>query len=476
MFQSADDLLAYVKNEDVETIDVRFCDLPGVMQHFTVPATAFGPEVFEDGLAFDGSSIRGFQKIHESDMALLPDPTTAFIDPFRRSKTLAVSFFVHDPLTKEPYSRDPRNIARKAEAHLKSTGIGDTAFFAPEAEFYVFDSVRFETRQNASYYYIDSEAGAWNSGAEADGDGRPNRGYKVKYKGGYFPVAPVDHFTDLRDDMVRNLENVGLSVERAHHEVGTAGQAEINYRFNSMLAAADETMKFKYVIKNTAWAAGKSATFMPKPIFGDNGSGMHVHQSLWADGVPLFFDENGYGQLSDMARYYIGGLLHHAPSLLAFTNPTANSYHRLVPGFEAPVNLVYSARNRSACIRIPITGSNPKAKRIEFRCPDPSSNPYLAFAACLLAGLDGIQNKIEPPAPVDKDLYELPPEEHESIRQVPGTLSEALAALEADPDYLLARDVFTPDLIETWIEMKRADVDALRLRPHPHEFEMYYDL
>jgi len=476
MFQSADDLLAYVKNEDVETIDVRFCDLPGVMQHFTVPATAFGPEVFEDGLAFDGSSIRGFQKIHESDMALLPDPTTAFIDPFRRSKTLAVSFFVHDPLTKEPYSRDPRNIARKAEAHLKSTGIGDTAFFAPEAEFYVFDSVRFETRQNASYYYIDSEAGAWNSGAEADGDGRPNRGYKVKYKGGYFPVAPVDHFTDLRDDMVRNLENVGLSVERAHHEVGTAGQAEINYRFNSMLAAADETMKFKYVIKNTAWAAGKSATFMPKPIFGDNGSGMHVHQSLWADGVPLFFDENGYGQLSDMARYYIGGLLHHAPSLLAFTNPTANSYHRLVPGFEAPVNLVYSARNRSACIRIPITGSNPKAKRIEFRCPDPSSNPYLAFAACLLAGLDGIQNKIEPPAPVDKDLYELPPEEHESIRQVPGTLSEVLDALEADHDYLLAGDVFTPDLIETWIEMKRADVDALRLRPHPHEFEMYYDL
>ena len=476
MFQSADELLDYVKNEDVETIDIRFCDLPGVMQHFTVPATSFGPEVFEDGLAFDGSSIRGFQKIHESDMALLPDPTTAFMDPFRRSKTLAVTFFVHDPLTKEPYSRDPRNIARKAEAHLNSTGVADTAFFAPEAEFYVFDSVRFETRANASYYYIDSEAGAWNSGSESDVDGRPNRGYKVKYKGGYFPVAPVDHFTDLRDDMVRNLETVGLTVERAHHEVGTAGQAEINYRFNSMLAAADEVMKFKYIIRNTAWAAGKSATFMPKPIFGDNGSGMHVHQSLWADGVPLFFDENGYGQLSDMARHYIGGLLHHAPSLLAFTNPTANSYHRLVPGFEAPVNLVYSARNRSACIRIPITGSNPKAKRIEFRCPDPSANPYLAFSACLLAGLDGIQNKIEPPAPVDKDLYELPPEEHGSIRQVPGTLTEVLDELEADHDYLLAGDVFTPDLIDTWVEMKRADVDALRLRPHPHEFEMYYDL
>ena len=476
MFQSADDLLAYVKDEGVETIDIRFCDLPGVMQHFTVPAGSFGPEVFEDGLAFDGSSIRGFQKIHESDMALLPDPTSAFIDPFRRSKTLALSFFVHDPLTKEPYSRDPRNIARKAEAHLRSSGIGDTAFFAPEAEFYIFDSVRFETKQNAAFYYIDSEAGAWNSGAEAEGDGRPNRGYKVKYKGGYFPVAPVDHFSDLRDDMVRNLEQAGLTVERAHHEVGTAGQAEINYRFNTMLAAADEVMKFKYIIKNTAWAAGKTVTFMPKPIFGDNGSGMHVHQSLWADGNPLFYDENGYGQLSDMARYYIGGLLHHAPSLLAFTNPTVNSYHRLVPGFEAPTNLVYSARNRSACIRIPLTGSNPKAKRIEFRCPDPSANPYLAFAACLLAGLDGIQNKIEPPAPVDKDLYELPPEEHDQINQVPGTLSEVLDKLEADHDFLLAGDVFTSDLIETWIEMKRADVDALRLRPHPHEFEMYFDM
>ncbi|MBK8447558.1 MAG: type I glutamate--ammonia ligase [Micropruina sp.] len=476
MFQSADDLLAYVKDEGVETIDVRFCDLPGVMQHFTVPAGSFGPEVFEDGLAFDGSSIRGFQKIHESDMALLPDPTSAFIDPFRRSKTLALSFFVHDPLTKEPYSRDPRNIARKAEAHLKSTGIGDTAFFAPEAEFYIFDSVRFETKQNAGYYYIDSEAGAWNSGAESDSDGRANRGYKVKYKGGYFPVAPVDHFTDLRDDMVRNLEQSGLIVERAHHEVGTAGQAEINYRFNTMLAAADEVMKFKYIIRNTAWEAGKTVTFMPKPIFGDNGSGMHVHQSLWANGDPLFYDENGYGQLSDMARHYIGGLLHHAPSLLAFTNPTVNSYHRLVPGFEAPTNLVYSARNRSACIRIPLTGSNPKAKRIEFRCPDPSSNPYLAFAACLLAGLDGIQNKIEPLPPVDKDLYELPPEEHAKVPTVPPSLEGVLDKLEADHDYLLAGDVFTPDLIDTWIDMKRADITAIRQRPHPHEFEMYYDL
>ncbi|MDR1432210.1 MAG: type I glutamate--ammonia ligase [Propionibacteriaceae bacterium] len=473
MFQGADDLLAFIATEGVETIDIRFCDLPGVMQHFAVPAKAFGPEVFSEGLAFDGSSIRGFQKIHESDMALLPDPTTAFVDPFRAKKTLVLNFFVHDPLTKEPYSRDPRNIARKAENYLASTGIGDTAFFAPEAEFYIFDSARFETKQNESFYYIDSEAGAWNSGREEEGG---NRAYKVKYKGGYFPVPPLDHFADLRDVMVTNLENVGLTVERAHHEVGTAGQAEINYTFNTMLAAADDVMKFKYIIKNTAWEAGKTVTFMPKPIFGDNGSGMHVHQSLWRGGVPLFYDEAGYAGLSDLARWYIGGLLHHAPSLLAFTNPTVNSFHRLVPGFEAPTNLVYSSRNRSACIRIPVTGSNPKAKRLEFRCPDPASNPYLAFAAMLLAGLDGIKNKIEPLAPVDKDLYELPPEEHAQVPTVPASLEAVLDELEADYDYLLAGDVFTPDLIETWIEMKRNDIEAIRLRPHPHEFEMYYDI
>jgi glutamine synthetase len=397
------------------------------------------------------------------------------VDPFRKSKTLVINFFVHDPITKEAYSRDPRNIARKAEAFLASSGVGDTAFFAPEAEFYIFDSVRYETKQNASYYHIDSEAGAWNTGAENDPDGRPNRGYKVKYKGGYFPVAPVDHFTDLRDDMVRNLTEVGLEIERAHHEVGTAGQAEINYKFNTMLAAADDVQKFKYVVKNTAWEAGKTVTFMPKPIFGDNGSGMHVHQSLWKDGVPLFADESGYAGLSEMARHYIGGLLHHAPSLLAFTNPTTNSYHRLVPGFEAPVNLVYSGRNRSACIRIPVTGPNPKAKRLEFRCPDPSANPYLAFAACLLAGLDGILNKIEPLAPVDKDLYELPPEEHALVPTVPASLDAVLDELEKDHDYLLAGGVFTADLIETWIEMKREDINAIRVRPHPHEFEMYYD-
>ncbi|WP_152361448.1 type I glutamate--ammonia ligase [Microlunatus speluncae] len=473
MFQGADDLLAYVKSEGIEIIDVRFTDLPGMQQHFTVPAGSFGPEVFTEGLAFDGSSIRGFQKIHESDMSLMPDPTTAFVDPFRAAKTLALNFFVHDPLTKEPYSRDPRNIARKAEAYLASTGIGDTAFFAPEAEFYIFDDVRFETKQNSGYYSIDSEAGAWNTGRVEDGG---NRGYKVRYKGGYFPVAPVDHFSDLRDVITKHLEASGLIVERAHHEVGTAGQAEINFRFDKLLTSADDVLKFKYIVKNTAWAAGKTATFMPKPIFGDNGSGMHVHSSLWDKGEPLFYDETGYGGLSDIARWYIGGILAHAPALLAFTNPSANSYHRLVPGFEAPVNLVYSQRNRSAAMRIPITGSNPKAKRVEFRCPDPSANPYLAFSALLLAGIDGIQNKTEPPAPIDKDLYELPPEEHASVPTVPTDLAAVLDALEADNEFLLAGDVFTPDLIETWIELKRAEIDALRLRPHPHEFELYYDV
>jgi glutamine synthetase len=474
MFSSAEELLAYVKDEGVVFIDVRFCDLPGTMQHFTVPVGSFGPEVFEDGLQFDGSSIRGFQQIHESDMSLLPDPTTAYLDPFRADKTLIVNFFVHDPLTGEAYSRDPRNIARKAQEYLKSTGIADTAFFAPEAEFYVFDDVRFDTKQNESYYHIDSVAGAWNTGRVEEGG---NRGYKVRYKGGYFPAPPVDHFADLRNDMTKHLEASGLTVERAHHEVGTAGQAEINYRFDTLLTAADDAMKFKYIIKNTAWDAGKTATFMPKPIFGDNGSGMHCHQSLWSNGEPLFYDESGYGGLSDMARWYIGGLLKHAPSLLAFTNPTVNSYHRLVPGFEAPVNLVYSQRNRSACIRIPITGSNPKAKRIEFRCPDPSANPYLAFAAQLLAGIDGIRNKIEPADPIDKDLYELPPEEHAGVNQVPTSLPAVIDALEADHAFLLEGDVFTSDLIETWIDFKREnEIAPIQLRPHPHEFELYYDV
>ncbi|MEI2810878.1 MAG: type I glutamate--ammonia ligase [Nocardioides sp.] len=472
MFANSDELLKYIKDEGVEMVDVRFCDLPGVMQHFTVPVSSFNQSVFDDGLNFDGSSVRGFQAIHESDMSLFPDPTTAYLDPFRASKTLVVNFFIHDPLTGEAYSRDPRNIAKKAQAYLASTGIGDTAYFAPEAEFYVFDSVRFETKQNAGFYHIDSEAGAWNTGSEVN-----NRGYKVKYKGGYFPVAPYDHFGDLRDEIVIEMEKAGLLVERAHHEVGTAGQAEINWRFDTLLKAADDVMKFKYLVKNVAWRNGKTATFMPKPIFGDNGSGMHCHSSIWKEGVPLFYDETGYAGLSDMARYYIGGILKHAPSLLAFTNPTVNSYHRLVPGFEAPVNLVYSQRNRSACVRIPITGSNPKAKRIEFRCPDPSANPYLAFSAMLLAGIDGIKNKIEPHEPVDKDLYELPPDEHANIPQVPGSLDAVMNNLEGDHDFLLEGGVFTPDLIETWIDYKRtAEIQPVALRPHPHEFELYYDI
>ena len=473
MFSNADEVLKFIKDEGVEFIDVRFIDLPGVMQHFTVPAQSFS-SAFADGLMFDGSSIRGFQAIHESDMKLMPDPTSAFVDPFRAAKTLVINHSILDPFTDEPYSRDPRGIAAKAEAYLASTGIADTVFFGPEAEFYIFDDVRFETRQNAGYYYLDSIEGAWNSGREEDGG---NLGYKTRYKGGYFPVPPVDHFADLRDEMVQALQQVGLEVERAHHEVGTGGQAEINYRFNTLQRAADEVMMFKYVIKNVAWANGKSVTFMPKPLFGDNGSGMHCHQSLWKNGEPLFYDERGYGGLSDLARWYIGGLLAHAPSLLALTNPTVNSYHRLVPGFEAPVNLVYSARNRSACIRIPVTGTSPKAKRIEYRVPDPSCNPYLAFSAMLLAGLDGIKNKIEPPAPVDKDLYELPPDELAEITQVPGSLPEVLDALEADNDYLQVGGVFPADLIETWIDYKRTnEVDPIRLRPHPHEFELYYDI
>jgi glutamine synthetase len=474
MFSNADEVLRFIKKEDVKFVDVRFCDLPGVMQHFNVPAESVDEDFFVNGQMFDGSSIRGFQAIHESDMKLIPDPATAYVDPFRKEKTIALNFSIVDPFTDEPYSRDPRNIAAKAEAYLASSGVADTVYFGPEAEFYVFDDVRFETKQNASYYYIDSIEGAWNSGRVEEGG---NRGYKTRYKGGYFPVPPTDHYSDLRDQMSLELNRAGLAVERAHHEVGTAGQAEINYKFDTLLHAGDKLMLFKYIVKNVAWAAGKTATFMPKPLFGDNGSGMHCHQSLWKDGSPLFYDELGYAGLSDTARHYIGGLLKHAPSLLAFTNPTVNSYHRLVPGFEAPVNLVYSQRNRSACIRIPITGANPKAKRIEFRVPDPSSNPYLAFSAMLMAGMDGIRNKIEPEQPVDKDLYELPPDEHAEIAQVPASLPEVLNALEDDNAYLQEGGVFTEDLLETWIDWKRTnEVDPIRLRPHPHEFELYFDI
>ncbi|GLW62980.1 glutamine synthetase [Actinomadura rubrobrunea] len=474
MFSSADEVLSYIEREGVQFVDCRFVDLPGKMQHFTFPVESFSESVFTDGLMFDGSSVRGFQEIHESDMLLLPDPSTAVLDPFRQHKTLILNFFVHDPLTGEPYSRDPRNVAKKAQEYLRGSGIADTAYFGPEAEFYIFDDVRFETKPNAGYFYLDSIEGAWNTGREEDGG---NLGAKPPYKGGYFPVPPMDHYTDLRSEMVTKLLGAGIHVEMQHHEVGTAGQAEIDFRFDTLLKTADNLMLYKYIVKNVARAAGKTVTFMPKPIFGDNGSGMHCHQSLWKDGSPLFYDEVGYAGLSDTARYYIGGLLKHAPALLAFTNPTVNSYHRLVPGFEAPVNLVYSQRNRSACIRVPITGSNPKAKRIEFRVPDPSCNPYLAFSAMLMAGLDGIKNKIEPADPIDKDLYELPPEEARAIPQVPGSLEKVLEALEADHDFLLEGGVFTPDLIETYVDMKREfEIDPIRLRPHPHEFELYYDV
>ncbi|MFK5633830.1 MULTISPECIES: type I glutamate--ammonia ligase [unclassified Ornithinimicrobium] len=474
MFSSSEEVFAFIKAEDIKFIDIRFCDLPGVMQHFNVPAASFDQDAFDTGQMFDGSSIRGFKSIHESDMKLIPDPQTAYVDPYRVEKTLIMNFSIVDPFTDEPYERDPRQIARKAEEYLRSTGIADTAYFGAEAEFYVFDDVRFSTGPSGGYYHIDSVEAAWNTGRAEEGG---NRGYKTRYKGGYFPVPPVDHFADIRDRMCLELDSVGLDVERSHHEVGTAGQQEINYRFNTLLHSGDDLMKFKYVIKNSAWAAGKTATFMPKPLFGDNGSGMHTHQSLWKDGEPLFYDENGYGGLSDIARWYIGGLLSHGPSLLAFTNPSMNSYHRLVPGFEAPINLVYSARNRSACVRIPITGSSPKAKRIEYRVPDPSANPYLAFAAQLMAGLDGIRNRIEPPEPVDKDLYELPPEELEGIAQLPTSLPEVLDALEDDHAYLTEGDVFTEDLLEAWVDYKRThEIDPIRLRPHPHEFEMYFDI
>ncbi|MDQ2848996.1 MAG: type I glutamate--ammonia ligase [Actinomycetota bacterium] len=474
MFSSNDELCKFIADTDVEVLDIRFCDLPGIMQHLTVPAATVTSESLDAGMAFDGSSVRGFQSIHESDMLLLPDVTTARLDPFRRRRTLTMNFFVHDPLTLQPYSRDPRNVARKAEEYLKTTGIADTSYFGAEAEFYIFDEVKFTSEMNGTSYRVDSNSAWWNTGRDEEGG---NKGYKVRPKGGYFPVPPYDQYADLREDMVANLVGAGFEVERAHHEVGTAGQAEINYKFNTLLAAADDLMLFKYIIKNTGHAAGKTVTFMPKPLFGDNGSGMHSHQSLRKGGSPLFHDESGYGGLSDLARYYIGGILHHAPSLLAFTNPTVNSYHRLVPGYEAPVNLVYSSRNRSACIRIPITGANPKAKRIEFRCPDPSSNPYLAFSAMMMAGLDGVKNKMEPPAPVDKDLYELPPDEAANIPQVPASLPAVIDRLETDHDYLLEGGVFTPDLIDTWITFKREqEIDPIRLRPHPYEFALYYDI
>jgi glutamine synthetase len=471
--RSPAEVVRLAQDEGVEIVDFRFCDLPGLMQHFSAPLHQLTEEGFEDGYGFDGSSIRGFQEIQESDMILVPDPNTAVIDPFREHRTLNLNCFVKDPLTGESYSRDPRYVAKKAEDYLASTGLADTAYFGPEAEFYIFNDVRFHQDQHSSSYAVDSVEGIWNSNKKEN----PNLGFKPRYKEGYFPVPPMDHFQDLRSEMILMMEKVGIEIEIQHHEVGTAGQAEIDMRFDTLLRMADKVMLYKYVTKSVAWARNLSVTFMPKPLFQDNGSGMHTHQSLWRGGEPLFFSETGYGGISDMARWYIGGLLAHAPSVLAFAAPTTNSYKRLVPGYEAPVNLVYSQRNRSAAVRIPLVSKSPKAKRLEFRCPDPSCNPYLAFAAMLMAGLDGVQNRIEPPDPVDKDLYDLPPEELAAVPQVPGSLEEALAALEADQDYLLAGGVFTPDLIETWLAFKRLkEIDEVRLRPHPWEFYLYYDI
>lgn len=467
------EILQLVKDEGVEIVDVRFCDIPGLMQHFSVPADELTEDVFSEGFGFDGSSIRGFQEIQESDMLLIPDPNVAYIDPFLQHKTLAINCFVKDPVTGESYSRDPRYIAQKAEAYLQSTGIADTAFFGPEAEFYVFDDVRFDQNQHSGYYFVDSVEGVWNSGAEEN----PNLGFKPRYKEGYFPLPPMDHYQDLRSEMTLIMKSVGIDIEVHHHEVGTAGQAEIDMRFDTMLVMADRLMLYKYIVKNVARNHGKTATFMPKPIFEDNGSGMHTHQSLWKNGEPLFYDESGYAGLSDMARWYTGGLLKHAAAILAFAAPTTNSYKRLVPGYEAPVNLVYSQRNRSAACRVPLYSRSPKAKRIEFRCPDPSCNPYLAFAAMLMAGLDGVQNKIEPPPPVDKDLYDLPPEELAKVPQVPGSLKESLDALSEDHEFLLQGGVFTQDLIDTWIDYKTdRELTEISLRPHPWEFYLYYDI
>jgi len=466
------DVLSMIKREGVEIVDLRFMDFPGMWQHFSIPAREVDEETFEGGLGFDGSSIRGWQAINESDMLVKPVAGTAFIDPFLQAKTLVMICNIADPITGEDYTRDPRNISRKAEQYLKNSGIAEIAYFGPEAEFFIFDDVRFDQNEHEGYYHIDSVEGRWNAGRVES----PNLGYKIRYKEGYFPVPPTDSQQDLRSEMLLNLERMGIMIEAQHHEVATAGQAEIDMRFGPLIEMADNVLKYKYVIKNTAKKYGKTVTFMPKPLFGDNGSGMHVHVSLWKGSQNLFAG-NGYAGLSEMALHAIGGILKHAPSLLAFTSPTTNSYKRLVPGFEAPVNLAYSRRNRSAAVRIPLYSSSPKAKRVEFRCPDPSCNPYLAFSAILMAAIDGIQKKINPGEPLDKDIYDLPPEELEKVPHTPGSLREALKVLEADHDYLLKGDVFTSDVIETWVAYKmEKEVIAVDLRPHPWEFALYYDI
>ncbi len=466
------EVMQYIKEQEIQFVDVKFCDLLGTWQHFTVPVSEVSKDTFKDGFGFDGSSIRGWQAIDASDMLIIPDASTAVIDNFIEAKTLSLTCNIKDPITGNLYDKDPRYIAQKAEKYLKSTGIADTAYFGPEAEFFIFDDIRYDQTSNSGYYYIDSEEGVWNTGR----DEMPNLGHKPRYKEGYFPAAPIDSQTDIRNEMALELQNVGIRVEAAHHEVATGGQAEIDMRFDSLTAMGDNFMWFKYIIKNVARRYDKTATFMPKPLFGDNGSGMHVHQSLWKNGQPLFAGKE-YAGLSEMGLYYIGGILKHAKALCAFTNSTTNSYKRLVPGFEAPVNFVYSSRNRSAAVRIPMYSTSPKTKRIEYRTPDPTSNCYIAFSAMLLAGLDGIQNKIHPGKPVDKDLFTLSKKELKNIPVAPGSLEEALKELEKDHKFLLQGGVFTEDVIQTWIERKMEnDVQPVRMRPVPYEFALYYDI
>lgn len=466
------EVLALCREKNVKAVDLRFMDFPGLWQHFTIPTNKLDEDVFENGLGFDGSSIRGWQAINESDMLVVPQPETAFLDPFTTIPTLVMICNIQDPITREDYSRDPRNVARKAVNYLKSTRIADTCFIGPEAEFFIFDDVRYDQNQHEGYFHIDSIEGEWNRGR----DEKPNLGYKLRYKEGYFPVPPADQLMDIRNEMMQTMIDCGMDVEAQHHEVATAGQSEIDLKFSPLVEMADKMLKYKYIIKMVAKKYGKTVTFMPKPLFADNGSGMHTHISLWKEGNPLFAG-SGYAGLSEMALHAIGGMIKHAASILAFACPTTNSYKRLVPGYEAPVNLAYSQRNRSAACRIPMYSPSPKAKRVEFRCPDPSCNPYLSFSALLMAAIDGIQNKIHPGEPLDKDIYDLSPEELAEVPKAPGSLEESLTALKNDHDYLLRGDVFTADVIETWVNYKmKNEVDAMRLRPHPYEFCLYYDI
>ncbi len=470
--KTPEDVLALCRENDVKAVDLRFMDFPGLHQHFTIPEDKLTLDVFQEGLGFDGSSIRGWQQINESDMLVFPVPESAFIDPFRDITTLVMICNIADPITGQDYTRDPRNVARKAVAYLQSSGIADTVFMGPEAEFFIFDEVMFDAAPNEAFYRVDSEEGQWNRG-------KPGLGYKLRYKEGYFPVPPADSLMDIRNEMVQTMIDCGIDVECQHHEVATGGQAEIDMKFNELVAMADDLLKYKYIVKNVAKKYGKSVTFMPKPIYSDNGSGMHTHFSFWKEGKPLFASEDGggYAGMSQLAMYAAGGVLKHAPACLAFTNPTTNSYKRLVPGYEAPVNLAYSQRNRSAALRIPMYSQSPKAKRFEFRCPDPSCNPYLAFAALTMAAIDGIQNKIDPGEPLDRDIYDMPAEELAKVPKTPASLGEALAALQADHEFLLKGDVFTEDVVDTWISWKTEnEVEPMLLRPHPYEFCLYYDI